>query len=75
MKLPLITSFTIQLISLGTFKTTVDNILQKHVPAKERYVRPNQAPFINNKIHQEIMRRTHLRNGFMDSRTDAYRIA
>ena len=30
-------------ISLGTFKSTVDNILKKHALIKKRYVRANQA--------------------------------
>ena len=38
-------------ISFGTFKSIVDNILQKHTPIKKRYVRANQASLINNKIH------------------------
>ena len=62
-------------ISFGTFKSTVDNILQKHAPIKKRYVRANQASFINSKIHKEVMRRTRLRNKFIDSKTDADRIA
>ena len=49
-------------ISFGTFKSTVDYILQKHAPIKKRYVRANQASFINSKIHKEVMRRTRLRN-------------
>ena len=32
-------------ISFGTFKSTVDNILQKHASIKKRYVRANQASF------------------------------
>ena len=62
-------------ISFGTFKSTFDNILQKHAPIKKRYVRANQASFINSKIHKEVMRRTRLRNKFIDSKTDASRIA
>ena len=62
-------------ISFGTFKSTVDYILQKHAPIKKRYVRANQASFINSKIHKEVMRRTRLRNKFIDSKTDADRIA
>ena len=30
-------------ISFKTFKSTVDNILQKHAPIKKRYVRANKA--------------------------------
>ena len=62
-------------ISFGTFKSTVDNILQKHAPIKKRYVRANQASFINSKIHKEVTRRTRLRNKFIDSKTDVDGIA
>ena len=57
-------------ISFGTFKSTVDNILQKHAPIKKRYVRTNQTSFINSKIQKEVMRRIRLRNTFIDSKTD-----
>ena len=62
-------------ISFKTFKSTVDYILQKHVPIKKIYVRANQASFMNSKIHKEIMRRTRLRNKFIDSKTDTEIIA
>ena len=62
-------------ISFGTFKSTVDNILQKHAPIKKRYVRANQASFMNSKTQKEVMRRAHLRYKFIDSKTDADRIA
>ena len=65
---------TFSQISFGTFKSTVDNILQKYAPIKKRYVRANQASFINSKIHKEIMTRTRLRNKFIDSQIDADRI-
>ena len=60
---------------VGTFKSTVDNILQKHAPIKKRYVQENQASFINSKIRKEVTRRIRLRNNFIDSKTDADRIA
>ena len=62
-------------ILFGTFKSTVDNTLQKHAPIKKRYVQANQASFVNSKTHKELMRRTRLRNKFIDSKTDADRIA
>ena len=61
-------------ISIGSFKSTADNILQKHAPIKKRHVRANQASFINSKIYKEVMRRTRLRNRFTDSKTDVDRI-
>ena len=60
---------------LSKFKSTVGNILQKHVPIKKRYIRANQPSFLNNKIHKEVMRRTRLRNKFIDFKADADRIA
>ena len=54
-------------ISFGTFKSTVDNILQKHAPIKKRYVRANQASFVNSKIHKEVIRMIRLRNKFIES--------
>ena len=62
-------------ISFGTFKSTVDNILQKHAPIKKRYGRANQASYMNSKIHKKVMRKTRLRNKFVDSKADANRIA
>ena len=62
-------------ISFWTFKSTVDNILLKHAPVKKMYVLANQASFMNSNIHKEVMKRTHLRNKFIDSKTDAKRIA
>ena len=49
-------------ISFGTFKSTADNILDK------RYVGANQASFMSSKIHKEVMKRTRLRNKFIDSK-------
>ena len=41
------------------FKNEVDHILEKHVPIKKRYIRANQAPFINKSISKH---RSRLRN-------------
>ena len=54
-------------ISFRTFKSTVDDILQKHAPIKKRYLRANPASFMNSKIHKDTMKRTRLRNKFIDS--------
>ena len=62
-------------ILFGTFKSIVDNILQKHAPIKNRYVRANQASLRSSKMHKEIVRKTRLRNKFIDSKTEADRIA
>ena len=66
---------TLSSFSFGTFKSTVDNILQKHASIKRGYVLANQASFINSEKHKEVMRRTRLRNKFIDFKTDADKIA
>ena len=53
----------------------MDNILQEHAPIKERYVRADQFSFIGSKIHREKTKNTRLRNKFIESKTDADRIA
>ena len=61
--------------SIGIFKSTVNSILQKHTLIKKRYVRANQVSFMNSKLHKEVIRRSRLRNKFIDSKTDADRAA
>ena len=50
-------------------------MLQKHALIRKKYVWGNQASFINFKIHKEVMKRTRLRNKFVDCKADADRIA
>ena len=57
------------------FKNIVDKILEKHAPMKKRFVRANQAPFVNKKISKEIMKRSRLRNKFLHSKSDIDRKA
>ena len=42
---------------------------------KKQYVRANQAPFMNKKINKEIMRRSRLRNKFLNTKSDIDRKA
>ena len=49
----------------------MDCILQTHAPIKKRYVQAIQASFVNNKMHKETTKKLHLRNKFMDCKTDA----
>ena len=57
-------------LKFESFKNIVDKILEKHVPMKKRFVRANQAPFVNKKISKEIMKRSRLRNKFLHSKSD-----
>ena len=44
--------------------------LKKHAPTKKRYARANQAPYMNKKLSREIMKRSRLRNKFLNTRSD-----
>ena len=60
-------------LEFDRFKAALNETIQRHAPIKNKYVRVNQAPFINKKINKEIMKRSHLRNTFLKS--DTYRKA
>ena len=49
--------------------------LDKHLPLKKRYVRANQSPSVNIKLSKEIMKRSHLRNKFLNTKSDIDRKA
>ena len=46
------------------FKFIVNNLLESHAPMKEKYIRRNQAPFMNKSVRKAIMVRTKLLNKF-----------
>ena len=46
------------------FKYIVNNLLDSHAPMKEKYIRRNQAPFMNKSVRKAIMVRTKLPNKF-----------
>ena len=49
--------------------------LEKHAPSKARYTRANQAPYMNKKLSKEIMKRSRLRNKFLNTKSDLDRKA
>ena len=63
------------ILSLIDLKTTLDDAIQRHAPIKKRYVPVNQVPFINKKINKEIMKRSRLRNKFLNTKSDINRKA
>ena len=62
-------------IPSNLFKETVNTILEKHAPTKKKYVRANQAPFITKTLSKEIMKRSRLRNKFLNTKSDIDRKA
>ena len=49
--------------------------LGKHAPTKKRHARANQAPCMNKKSSKAIMKRSRLRNKFLNTRSDLDRKA
>ena len=49
---------------LSNPKETKFNILDRHAPIKQNYLRANEAPFMTNELHREIMKRSRLKNVF-----------
>ena len=49
--------------------------LEKNAPTKKRYARANQAHYMNKKLSKEIMKRSPLRNKFLNKRSDLDRKA
>ena len=51
--------------SYELFESTFLELLNKHVPMKEKYVSANNAPFMNKTLSKAIMTRSRLRNRFL----------
>ena len=59
----------------GRFKTALNKAIHIHAPIKKWHIRTNQAHFINKKINKEIMKRSRLRNKFLNTESDIDRKA
>ena len=46
------------------FKFIVNNLLESHAAMEEKYIRRNQAPFMNKSVRKAVMVRTQLLNKF-----------
>ena len=62
-------------LEFDRFKTALDEAIQRHAPIKKQYVRAKEASFINKKINKEIMKRSRLRNKFLNPKSDINRKA
>ena len=67
-----VNNFTFDQFDESNFKETIFNILDKHAPIKQKYLRPNIAHFVTKELHREIMKRSRLDNNFLstDSQED-----
>ena len=48
-------------------------VLNKHAPMKQKYLRANQGRFMTENLHKAIMKRSRLRNKFLSDRTEISR--
>ena len=62
-------------IPSNLFKVTANIILEKHAPTTKKYARANQASFITKTLSKKIMKRSHLRNKFLNTKSDTDRKA
>ena len=51
-----------------TIKQEFIEILNKLTPIKRRYIRANQAPFMNKSLNKSVMDRSRLKNKFLRNR-------
>ena len=56
------------------FLNIFTDILNKHAPMKERYLRENQGRFTTKNLHKAIMKRSRLRTKFWSDRTEIQKI-
>ena len=54
---------------LYIFVNTVLKVLSKNAPVKKCYLRANEAPFMKKVLKKAIMKRSQLRNVFLEKRT------
>ena len=64
-------------MNYSEFENIFMNILNRHAPLRKKYLRANNAPFMNKPLSKAIMVRSRLRNKFIKCKTsesrDAYR--
>ena len=63
-------SFNEEIIPFQALRESVNPTLEKHAPSKTRYTGANQAPHMNKKLNKEIIKRNHLRNKFLNTKSD-----
>ena len=64
-----------QNVPFKILKESVNINLDQNAPLKERYFRANQSLFMKKKLSKEIMKRSRLRNKFLNTKSDIDRRA
>ena len=68
-------SNNVQTKHLVSFKSTAQYIFDRHARIKEKYIRCNQATFVNKNLRKAIMTRSRLANKFRQDRSISSLIA
>ena len=64
-----VNNFASDQFDVSNFTETIFNIFDKHAPIKQKYLRPNEAPFMTKELHREIMKRSRLPNNFLGTKS------
>ena len=65
----------ISVTQLDLFVKTFLDVLNRHAPVKQKYIRANQAAFMNKTLQKAVMDRSRLRNKFLRDRSNANKVA
>ena len=74
----LATSFTweeLKMMSNDQFTSIFMEILDKHAPVKQKYIRANQNPFITKELRKAFMKRSQLKNKYYKVKTQSSKLA
>ena len=63
--------YDINNIDYDSFIKTLLTVLDKDAPVKKKYLRANHANFVTKQLRKTIMKRSKLRNDFLEDRNDA----
>ena len=51
------------------------DVINKHAPLKMKYIRADDAEYLDNELNQAIMKRSKLRNDYLKHRLEENRLA
>ena len=67
----LLTGIDLNHISNDDYVSLFMEVLNRHAPLKQRYVRANDQPFVTKELRKEHMKRSRLKNIYLRNKTDA----
>ena len=62
-------------ISYGEFMKCVTEVLDRCAPKKQKYIRANHSPFVTKELRKAIMKRSNLRNTYLNVKSEESWIA